>query len=1163
MFSIEKGVSIIEASAGTGKTYTLCRIVLKLIVEKGIPIDRILVITFTQAATEELISRIRELLHDSISQLDSGEIEDLALKELIEQQGIETNVARNRLRHSLEIFDDASISTIHGFCKRSLDFVSLESEIAFEANLEPVDDDLVERLQDEYVRINILEKSPLLSAFYIQKPAYKKRLSTIAKECASHPYALLEPKPTEAHVDQLEALFEALLDSITPLLESLDTLLFNLKKGGKFYKRLSGQTGVNALEALRNRRFALLSDLKLLSELTTANWSSSLKKSGEHLAAPAISNHVDSLLSEADQIFTTLVSRYRDWLFDNLRAEKERRNVVSFNDLLHILNRALNDDQGDAVVEAINGQFDAALVDEFQDTDPTQHNIIERLFGDGSKYLFFIGDPKQAIYRFRGADIFSYFNATESKVLQRIQLSENFRSSPKLVQAVNTLFSESPDGFAFEKIQFQPASPARSSITNIPLQIEALGLDKPNPLGQKVAIDLLASTAAEDLAQRAIDFPQLKLGKVAFLVGTNREADALQNQLTIRGIDCVLRAERSVFETKEFDLMLQLLETLSNPSRRSTIRALLLTPIGGYNWGDLIDPSFDEKSQDIVGYLHEWSREWRSSNFDFAFHRLLNLTRANERMLGRLNGDRQYANLCQLSELLQSEALTRLSTPKHLYAWLLGKKDESVSNQEDWQTRLISDEGKPQIVTIHKSKGLQFPIVICPFLSLLRPKAKREHALYHTSDQHQRLVIDLVPEKNSEALDRAENEEYAEQLRLIYVALTRAADECRIYLAPEESAPRQNPRPSSFCQLVLGGEKSVSLHNQKNVSPSLLERIQEFDPNCIEVTPRPLTEGEDLPISLFHNPANQGFTPQALPINHSSIPAAERILSFSTITRMTHTNDQVMEEVGNDEIEIKEDAQAIDLIDDTMPEPDGPNIFSLPKGTHTGNLFHSILEEIDFQQSDTISERVQQCFNRLRYGYPEYKHIVTNSIRQLLSKPLDGAITLDRIAPIQRVPEMEFAYPTSKDTLRKVQKAFENNSTPGIPRTWTETLTLKHTNVRASTLRGFIDLVFEHNRKLYLVDWKTNHLGNRVESYSQKALEEAMSQHDYYLQYCLYCVALKRYIETRFPNTDFYQSFGGVFYLFIRGINEHDDNGIFYDRPSQPLLDALDKAIGR
>ena len=188
-------------------------------------------------------------------------------------------------------------------------------------------------------------------------------------------------------------------------------------------------------------------------------------------------------------------------------------------------------------------------MDEFQDTDPTQYNIIERLFGDGSKYLFFIGDPKQAIYRFRGADIFSYFNATESKSLQRIQLSENFRSSPRLVQAVNVLFSESPDGFAFEKIQFQPASPARSSSTNIPLQIEAIGLDKPNPLGQKVAINLLASNAAEDLAQRAIDHPQLKLGDVAFLVGTNREADALLKQLAIRGIDCVLRAERSVFET--------------------------------------------------------------------------------------------------------------------------------------------------------------------------------------------------------------------------------------------------------------------------------------------------------------------------------------------------------------------------------------------------------------------------------------------------------------------------------------------------------------------------------------------------------------------------------------------------------------------------------------
>ena len=446
---------------------------------------------------------------------------------------------------------------------------------------------------------------------------------------------------------------------------------------------------------------------------------------------------------------------------------------------------------------------------------------------------------------------------------------------------------------------------------------------------------------------------------------------------------------------------------------------------------------------------------------------------------------------------------------------------------------------------------------------MLRPKAKREHALYHTSGQHQRLVIDLAPEKKSDALGRAENEEYAEQLRLIYVALTRATDECRIYLAPEESAPRQNPRPSSFCQLILGNEQSVTLHNQKNISPSLLKRIQELDSSCIEVNPRPLTEGGDLSISLFHNSENQGFKPNALPINRSSIPAAERILSFSTISRMTHTSDLVIEEVGNDEMEIKENVQAFDLITDPEPEPDGPNIFKLPKGVHTGNLFHSILEEIDFQKPDTISDRVQQNFNRLRFGYPEYKRIVSNSIHQLLSKLLDGVIALEQIAPIQRVPEMEFAYPTSNNTLHKIQKAFENNPTPGIPRTWIDTLILKHTNVRASMLRGFIDLVFEHNGKLFVLDWKTNHLGNSVESYSQRAIEHAMFQHDYYLQYCLYCVALKRHIETRFPNKDFYDSFGGVFYLFIRGINEHDDSGIFYDRPSKPLLKALDKAIGQ
>lgn len=1163
MFSIDKGVSVIEASAGTGKTYTLCRIVLKLIIEKGIPIDRILAITFTQAATEELIFRIRELLIDSVSQLDSGNIEEPVLKEFLEHDGVEMTVAANRLRHSLEIFDDASISTIHGFCKRSLDYVSLESDIAFEANLEPVDDELIERLQDEYVRINVLEKSPLLSAFYVQTPAYKKRLNTIAKECASHPYAILEPKPTEAQTDQLDAVFNSLLESIGPLLDSLDLFLPQLKKNGKFYKRLNTPTNISALDAMARRRFALLSDLELIRELTTANWKSSLKKSGEHLEPPPFTTYVDTLLSEIDLLFTTLISGYREWLFENLRAEKERRNVVSFNDLLHILNRALNDDQGDAVVQAINEQFDAALVDEFQDTDPTQYNIIQRLFGGGSKYLFFIGDPKQAIYRFRGADIFSYFNATETDIIRRIQLSDNYRSTPKLVQAVNTLFSESPDGFAFDKIQFHPTTPARSADIDLPLQIEAIGLDSPNSLGQNVTVDLLASSAAEDLAQRAINEPQFELGKVAFLVGTNREADALLEQLSQRGIDCVLRAERSVFETQELDQLLQLLECLSNPSKRSAIRAFLLNPIGGYRWWDLLDSDFEEKAQEIVGYLHDWSRDWRSSNFHAALHRLLDLTGATKRMLGEIGGERRYANLCQLSELLQSEALTRLSTPRHLYTWLHSKRDENVSNQEDWQTRLTSDEGKPQIVTIHKSKGLQFPIVICPFLSLLRPKAKREHALYHTSDKDQRLVIDLVPENNPNALERAEREEYAEQLRLIYVALTRAIDECRIYLAPEESAPRQNPRPSSFCQLILGREIAVGLHGQKNISPALLNRIQEFDSDCISVKARPLPETGTIPSSLIQQATNEAFLARARKINHGSIPTSERILSFSTITRMTHTSEQALEEIENDEIELKEDADPLSVVDEIQSETDGPNIFNLPKGAHTGNLFHSILEEIDFQKPDTIADCVSQCFNRLRYGYPEYKRIVASSISCLISKPLKKGLALNQISPMHRVPEMEFAYPTSTNTLRNIQTAFESNPTPGIPKTWIDTLTLEQVTIRASMLRGFIDLVFEHKGQLYILDWKTNHLGNRIEAYRQDLMEESMSQHDYYLQYCLYCVALKRYIELRSPTTDYYEAFGGVFYLFVRGVSDIEENGIFHDRPSRNLLDALDKAVGK
>ncbi len=1157
----ERGVSIIEASAGTGKTYTLCRIVLRLVIENAIPIDRILAITFTQAATEELKSRIRELLQECARQMSSDTITEPVLLEALANGNHTLATIHRRLRHSLEIFDDASIFTIHGFCKRSLEFISLESDIGLDANLEPVDDQLVERLKNEYIRIQILERSALLSAAYTRSNTLSEQLDNVGRQCAAHPSALLEPNQTDSQLASLEHAYQSCIQSIPAFLEEVPGILNALKKNSSLFRFLNQPENIDRLQALSTRPSPLAHDLNTLETLRSENWGKALLKSEIDRPSPELCARADAFHDALDTTLQTIVARYRDWLFTHLRSEKERLNVISFNDLLHSLNRALRDADGDRAAQAIADQYDAVLLDEFQDTDPVQFNIVQRLFSGDDKRLFLIGDPKQAIYRFRGADIFAYFHATDSNDYHRLALEENYRSTPTLVDAVNTLFEAAPDGFAFDRIQFHPVRAARQSPIQVPLQVEAIGFDGDSTLTDGEATRLLARAASLDLVERVNEDPAFDLGTVAFLVSKNREADIFMESLAQCGIDAVIKAERSVFQTPEAETLLQLLNAVSNPSKRSAVKALLMSPIGGYRWDEIVSEDFESNSQNIAAFLRDWNRNWQSTHFDSAFQTLLRLTGADQRLMRSPSGERQYTNLRQLSELLQNESRLGSSTPTHLIVWITEKRNENVSNVEDWQVRLASDEGKPQIVTIHKSKGLQFPIVICPFMSLLRPKPNPKIALYHDRERSDNLVINFAPQEQSAASIQATREEYAEQIRLIYVALTRAVDECRLYLSPEKSKSKTERSRSSFCQLVLGEDAATSIDNDLDASSTLLQRIQNFDSSLIETRTRSVNDLVSAPLSLV-NRQPDSFSPiKALPIPAGTAPRFERILSFSTISRIARSQQVAPDELFNDETALERETLPNLPENSTEPSQSGPHIFSLPKGAQTGNLIHAIFEEADFQDTRNLYETVSQTFNRLRYGYAEYKPILCDHVRMILERDLAEGISLGKVEPEQRIPELEFAYPTGQDALRKMARAFEEHPSPGIPRSWAKSLPLRDAHADPSFLRGFVDLVFEFSGKLFIIDWKSNHLGDRPADYNPSALAEAMGHHDYYLQYCLYSVALLRYLRLRYPTDDPHERFGGVFYLFIRGIEDDGFNGIFYDKPDSALLNALDQAL--
>ncbi|MDQ8187746.1 UvrD-helicase domain-containing protein [Pelagicoccus sp. SDUM812002] len=1153
---LHKGTTLIEASAGTGKTYTLCRIALRLTLEHGITLDRILAVTFTEAATEELASRIQKLYQSALRDLELGVTEEPLIQGYLEEENFDRDAALNALRYSLEVFDEAPISTIHSFCKRSLDLVALETQTPFDAELSQVEDVLIGQLQSEYIRQNILESSKALSLAIGFQKNFEKRLSDIGKQSATHPEAKLRPTPLPLDLDTLERRFAEMPDAIQDLLSRKADFLPHLRKSSRNAKQLGGISP--DLIACAQRGFLLAQDLTWLGDFKSEDWSKAMNKSGRDLPHPPLISLVDVVLGQIESAFMSLIYNYKSWLSERLEKAKQQANIISFNDLLYHLNRSLSSENGERVKDFLASKYDAALIDEFQDTDRVQLDIARTLFGGGEHYLFYIGDPKQAIYRFRGADIYAYFQAVEAGKIRREVLDKNYRSAPRLVAAVNALFKSSAAGFVDDRIKFEEVlsgtDPGDFPVCPSPLTLRQLTISEfEKPSGSGWYRDVLAERAANDFVARINSDANFDPAGVAFLVNSKTEANTLSRALTKRGISAAIRADRSIFQTQEASDIKQLLTSLASPTRSSLKRGAYAALDHSLTAKAMQGKAFDDKAAPIFEYLSEWSKEWFARNFDVALQGLLQLLDSGNS--NALDSERRHANISQLSELLSEARDAEDLSPRGLLNWLLRKVDANVSQNDEWQTRISSDEGKPQIITVHKSKGLQFPIVFLPFLGLRRVRKDELSATYHGSDDE--MIIDYSPEDGSPAKEHSLREALAEDVRLLYVALTRAERENIVYLCPEEM---QRAACSSFAQFLLDDGLATS---SAAVSDAL-ERLQSDSDSCISFERLALDAGDF--VKLERDLGNKVFpSVSALPLqNRNRMPLPDRVLSFSSLNRSLHNEDS--------ENEIDKIEAESDLSDETLQgiepeieqEPEGISIFTLPKGTHAGDLLHLILERFDFSRPETLAATTQFAFDSLQFEPRDFEPIVAAQIGAIAKTPLRsrfGEFTLEEVPASLRIPELEFAYPVTGDVKEGILNALSSCDLGAIPNTWLAGLVKGEMGLPASMLRGFIDLVLEMDGRLYIFDWKSNYLGPRPVDYDQAAIQESMADHNYYLQYLLYCVALKRFAEWRFPGQSFSERFGGVFYIYARGISPGKETGIFYDLPSMELLESLDIAL--
>ena len=860
-----------------------------------------------------------------------------------------------------------------------------------------------------------------------------------------------------------------------------------------------------------------------------------------------------------------------------LSKRKQEAKQQSYDDLISRLAAALDGASDNALANSVRKKFRAALIDESQDTDPLQWKIFNAIFAKSPEHrLYLIGDPKQAIYGFRGADVNTYLSAAESAKSQ-YSLDTNWRSEFALVNAVNTVFENAGKNTAFveEQISFAPVRSAPQADAQPivfpdgrrppPFQVWCWSPNN-GEVSAKSAQKLLPAAVAAEISRLlrdkvCIGEARLNPHDIAVLVESHRQACWVRRALHELQIPSVEQAMDSVIESDEARELQWILAAILNPGREAGVKCALTTDALGLNGNQLAALVADEFLwQARLQEFAEFRGSWERAGFFFMFSQLLRREKVVENLLRFPDAERRITNVLHLAELLEAASRAEHLGPARLVQWLEKRRASDAAAADEFQLRLESDEDAVQIVTIHRAKGLEYPIVFCPLISkdagLGQIKSNRKKVmdvvLFHDSVTKD-LTWDLNPEPLPAHEQQATKEQLAEKVRLLYVALTRARHRC--YLV---SAPYARSKSTALAWLLHGNSEQLSdpvafLETQPANPPDWKSRwigIAEKSPSAIAVADVPLEPGEPW---LPEKPGTARLAPKSC---DREIRPSWFLSSFTQLSQQAFAPHEIAAPDLPDY-----DATVVESKTPAAAEPDATGIFALPAGARTGDCLHQILERFDFANADpnATTALVKQQLQAFGLGDGQHVTAVSEMLERLRQTPLDSenpAFTLARVSRAQRLSEMEFHFPTGAlDAEQLVKLIRANKSFPPKP-------SAKSPHVEGF-LKGFIDLIFQFDGRFYIVDWKSNSLGNRAEDYNAAAMQHEITERGYDLQYHIYAVALDKYLRARLVDYDYEKHFGGVRYIFLRGLApEKPELGIFYDRPSAGKIDALSASLG-
>lgn len=1109
--------NLIEASAGTGKTYSIAILVLRLVLEQQLSVKEILMVTFTKAAVAELEERIRLFVRSAHKYALGKDIADeniIALVQAaIESRGEEK--VQQQLRDAVLFLDETSVLTIHSFCQQALNEFAFETYQLFGAEMSPDFTPVIEEELNKFWRKHVTTLPASLlqllwneglrdSIQYVLKSYLSGKKYPGYEEGKDYTITKAIQEDWRKRLQVLHEQKQVLEEALHQYIEDNTAQLSALCEGNTHAKKgllpclASPDDFADAIREKRDKAYVT----KLFPDV--------LQRIDAYDAAEkAFGQEVQSIYQRLNAFAIQEAGK-------GIQLYKERNNVLSYDDLIGNLHYALTQRDGTKLVEVLCKKYKAVFIDEFQDTDRQQFEIFDKAFGEGT-ILFYIGDPKQSIYAWRKADIFTYFKARDA-VKHLYGMNHNYRSSEPMIHAMNSFFlpHEGFDTFYFEQeenaIHYIPVeSPVPNTKGLLVKEHDAEPAFSIFSLPKKKA--LLEAAAAQVAAllqdkRYQIDKKGVKRSvtpsDIGILVRTRQQGSEMKAQLARLGIPAVTIDDSKVLESEEALFLLYLMEAIASPDRSSINRALL-SPFTGFQTEQLL--ILDDGA--VLELFTRYKNRWQQDGIYTALMDFVADFKVKQVLLAlQANGERIITNLFQLIELVhQVESRKSLSIPE-LISWLKRGIDGMATEGDEYTQRMESDEDAVKIVTIHKSKGLEYNIVLAPFLDFVDHRAPYFVSFRDpVSGDYIGAEADRLSE---EQLKWYQQQTEQENRRLLYVAITRAVYACYLFR-------NQYYRTSTLATFVDALKKGT-------------------DASLIACN----AEAPAAPDTPYRQTTSQKTLTPTAPVHFVLQEENWRKMSYTMLA-----------------------ARPEHLVSPrSFPLPQAYDNFifhTLRRGAKTGNFLHFIFENIHFSDDRRWNKWLEEAIRRFVPGQQEvYLLMLREMLQQVLYTNIGGEgepFMLSSVAWHKRMTEFEFDFPVPlfpPDTLHSLS----DDQSSVLIRSL-------HGHELEGIMNGKIDLFFEHAGRYYILDWKSNYLGNDLQDYSPAALAKTMNDNNYHLQYLLYTLAVKKYLESRLSHFDYHGQFGGVIYVFVRGVRAGSEYGIFTHKPSLEKIHALEAIIGQ